>query len=128
MKAENRPTRLMFWLAQCWVRLTASRGLHPFFFCLLTGQVFVVICGFYQCLKDVAGGFVLFCRAFRVPLDCQHKMIWGRAFEGFDDAVGGAASCDAESLADGVGGLVVGGVYREQDIASLRGQSPITFE
>jgi hypothetical protein len=48
-----------------------------------------------------------------MPLDCENKMIGGSAFEGFDDVVGGAAGGDAEALADGVGGLVVGGVYGE---------------
>jgi hypothetical protein len=48
-------------------------------------------------------------------------MIRGGAFQGFDDAVGGAAGGDAEALADGVGGLVVGGVYGEEELASLRG-------
>src|SRR5271169_281226 len=44
-------------------------------------------------------------------------MIWGGAFDGFDDAVGGAAGYDAEALADGVCRLVVGGVYGEEKIA-----------
>jgi hypothetical protein len=46
-------------------------------------------------------------------------MIWGRSFYGFDDAVGGAAGYDAQTLADGVGGLVVGGVYGEEDSACV---------
>src|ERR1700678_1187140 len=40
-------------------------------------------CRFDQRLKDVARGFVLSYRAFGVPLDCQHKMIWSGALEGF---------------------------------------------
>ncbi len=56
-----------------------------------------------------------------MPLNCENKMIWSGAFEGFDDAIGGAAGSDAEAVTDGIGGLMVGGVYGEQDWGSGKG-------
>jgi hypothetical protein len=51
-----------------------------------------------------------------MPLHGEHEMIGGGAFEGFDDAVGGAAGHDAEAFADGVGGLMVRGVHGEDQL------------
>jgi hypothetical protein len=68
----------------------------------------------YERSEDGPRRFIFFYGAFGVPLDCQNKMIGRSSFEGFDDAVGGAAGGDTEILADGAGGLVVGGVYGEE--------------
>ena len=57
-----------------------------------------------------------------MPLHGEHEMIGRCTFEGFDDAVGSAASDDAQAVADfiGVGGLMVRRVDGEDEL-SLRG-------
>lgn len=76
--------------------------------------------GIDECAENGAGGRVLFHRAFGMPLHGEHEMIERCAFEGFDDAVGGAAGDHAQAVADRVGGLMVGGVDGEDEL-SLRG-------
>jgi hypothetical protein len=53
------------------------------------------ICRFDEGAENGAGSRVVFDRALGMPLHGQHEMIGGGAFEGFDDAVGGAAANDA---------------------------------
>ena len=55
-----------------------------------------------------------------MPLHSQHKVIGGGSFKAFDDAVVGAAGYDPQTIANGIGGLVVGGIYREERTSDLR--------
>jgi hypothetical protein len=59
---------------------------------------------------------VVFDRALGMPLHGEHEMIFGIAFEGFDDEVIGAAGDDAQARSDRVGGLMMGGVNRENEV------------
>jgi hypothetical protein len=47
-----------------------------------------------------------------MPLHGQHKMIRVGAFNGFDDAVVGAACHDSQILAHNIGRLMMAGVHR----------------
>ena len=71
--------------------------------------------------EEGAGGFVVVEGALGVPLDGDDKVIGRGAFQGFDDAVVGAVSDRAKALAEGRGGLVVGGVDGDGEAADLRG-------
>jgi len=53
------------------------------------------------------GGLVIIDRALGMPLDGEHEVIGGSAFQRFDDAIVGAASGDAKALADCLGGLMM---------------------
>jgi len=55
-----------------------------------------------------------------MPLHGKHEVIGRGAFEGFDDAIVGAAGDDTQAVADRVGGLMVGGVDGD-DERTLRG-------
>ena len=73
-----------------------------------------------QSAENDARAFVRVDRALGVPLDRQHKVIGGGSFKAFDDAVVGAAGYDPQTIANGIGGLVVGGIYREERTSDLR--------
>jgi hypothetical protein len=72
-----------------------------------------MFCRCDESAENGAGGRIFFSRTFGMPLYGQHEMIGRGAFERFDDAVGGAASDDAQAFADAFGGLMVGGVDGE---------------
>jgi hypothetical protein len=55
-----------------------------------------------------------------MPLHRHHKVIGRRAFEGFDNVVGGAACGDAQAVSDNLGGLMVRRIHGQNDRA-LRG-------
>ena len=58
-------------------------------------------------------------RALGMPLHREHEVIGGSAFQGFDDAVVGAAGHDAQAIADRVGRLMMRRVYRDDEFVSL---------
>jgi hypothetical protein len=73
--------------------------------------------GLDQSPEDGAGVFVFVYRTLGVPLDCQDEVVWVCAFDGFYDAVIGAAGYYFEAIADYISGLVVarvGGDFRGQ--------------
>jgi hypothetical protein len=70
----------------------------------------------YEALEEGAGGGAFVEGAFGMPLDAEDEIAadaFGRAFDGFDYAVFGAAGGDAESVAGDAYGLVVAGVHED---------------
>jgi hypothetical protein len=85
------------------------------------GQLLMtLLCGFDQGAEEGARADVFVHGALGVPLHGQDEMIGRSAFQGFDDAVVGAAGDGAQTIADDVGGLMVGGVHGYDEF-SLRG-------
>lgn len=58
---------------------------------------------FDQGAEDGAGGLVFIYGALGVPLHGEHEVIWGSSFQGFDDAVVGAAGGDPQAIANCAG-------------------------
>ena len=54
-------------------------------------------------------------------MHCEDEVIRRSAFQGFDDAIVGTAGDDAEAIAGYVGGLMVGRVHGDGELAALRG-------
>src|SRR4029077_5942222 len=71
--------------------------------------------GLDQGTKEFARSLVFIYRPFGVPLHGDKKMITSSSFQGLDNAVIGAGSHDTQSLAEYIGGLMMGGIHRHDN-------------
>src|SRR6266576_4733852 len=67
--------------------------------------------GFDQCTKELARTLIVIHGPFGVPLDGEDEMIRSSCVQGLNNSIIGAASRDAQSFADRLGGLMMGGIH-----------------